>query len=336
MTDYAHQLQRYFAQSQPDAQVTQFQNITSGWENEVYAFTLVTDAGSRDLVLRVYPGAGAIHKAEREFHGMQHLFAVGFPVPEMIALEATRFGQPTVIMARVPGQTVMHLLADATGPERTEHITRFCDLFVQLHRVDWRPLAPQPDVYADENAANRQLIAHYRQMVTTTGMTGVLPVLDWVAAHKSALICKQPAIVHQDFHPDNLLWDGQKLKVIDWTAIAVLDPRIDLAWTLLLVGSYESMALRAQVLRLYEQAAQTRMPDIEVFEALAMVRRFNDLWQSANQGGESWGLRPEVLTAMRSQAAIYQQQYARLKDLTGLRVVELEELLATLSGAPSD
>ena len=79
MTDYLPKLERYIAQSQRGAQITHFENITSGWENEVYAFTLRTGDYSRDLILRIYPGQNAQTKAEREFKGMQYLYSVEIP-----------------------------------------------------------------------------------------------------------------------------------------------------------------------------------------------------------------------------------------------------------------
>jgi aminoglycoside phosphotransferase (APT) family kinase protein len=283
------------------------------------------------LILRIYPGQGALTKAQREYRGMQILYSAGFPVPQLIALEAALFDQPCVIMERIPGRTLLQVMEIAPDAERAEHMTRFCELFARLHQADWRPLAVQPERYDDANAANQMLIERYRGNVTTTGMTCMLPVLDWAAAQTSALVCTQPSIVHQDFHPDNVLWTGHDLIVIDWTAIAVYDRRIDLAWTLLLAGSFMGAAVRAQILRLYENAARTMIHDIEIFEALASVRRFNDLWQTVRKGGASWGLRPEALVAMRTQAPYYQQQYARLQTITGLRITDLEELIAALT-----
>ena len=252
-------------------------------------------------------------------------------MPEMIAIDTQHFGQPGVIMERIAGQTLMAGIVGASENESAQHIVAFCKLFARLHEVDWRPLAEQPEQFADRTTANHLLIERYRQMINATGMTCALPVLDWVTAQTEALICQQPSIVHQDFHPDNLLWTGQELKVIDWTAIGVYDRRIDLAWTLLLVSVYESTALRDLVLKQYQAASTIKIEYIEVFEALACVRRFNDLWQTLKQGGASWGLRPETAAAMRAQAPQYQATYARLREVSGLRIMEIEELIANLS-----
>jgi len=331
MMDYEQELKQFFRQTQPDAQISPVQKIAAGWENEIYAFTLVADGQSRDLILRVFPGQGALGKAEREFRGMRHLYGVGFPVPEVIALESTRFERPAIIMERIPGQTLGQVLAQAAETEQAEYVARICTLFARLHEQDWRPLVGHPEPYTDENAANRLLLERYRQIVAQTGMNCALPVVDWVAAQTLPLKCPQPSIVHQDFHPENLLWTGHDLKVIDWTAIGVYDRRIDIAWTLLLAGASEGTAVRDQLLQLYENAAGIRIQAIEIFEALACVRRFNDLWQALRQGGASWGLRPETVTAMRSQAANYEQQYVQLRTITGLRIPEIEELLTEIA-----
>jgi aminoglycoside phosphotransferase (APT) family kinase protein len=262
---------------------------------------------------------------------MRYLDSAGFPVPEMIALEAALFDQPCVIMERIAGQTLLKIMQSTPESEREGHFRRFCECFARLHEVDWRPLVAEPELYVDERAANRLLIERYRQNITMTGMTCAAPVLDWVTSQQAALVCAQPSIVHQDFHPDNMIWTGHELKVIDWTAIAVHDRRIDLAWTLMLVGSFLGPVIRAQVLHLYETAAKTRIEHLEVFEAVACVRRFNDLWQTMQKGAAAWGMRPETAAAMRAHAEQYQKQYARLRDITGLSILEIEELITSLS-----
>ena len=121
-------------------------DITSGWQTEVYAFSLETDSEHRDLVLRLYPGNNAAEKARREYDGMSQLHRAGFPVPAMIAVETDTnwFGKPFIIMDWVAGKTLQQRLEAAPPSEQEPRLRQFCALFARLHHLDWRPFAPNP------------------------------------------------------------------------------------------------------------------------------------------------------------------------------------------------
>jgi len=91
-------------------QISSLTQITGGWENEVYSFTLEDEeaAGRKceDLILRIYPGNDAPQKSAREFNAMKQLYEVGFPVPEVLLLELDNspFGKPFVIMEKIDGR----------------------------------------------------------------------------------------------------------------------------------------------------------------------------------------------------------------------------------------
>ena len=98
----AQRLQHYFGQSADAARITNFRDITSGWQTAVYAFTLETGSEQRDLVLRLYPGGRAAENAQREFDGIRQLHAAGYPVPAVVVLETDSawFGQPFIVMVQ--------------------------------------------------------------------------------------------------------------------------------------------------------------------------------------------------------------------------------------------
>jgi len=141
-------LQAYYAQACPakrGLQVKDLSSITAGWESEMYAFDVeygpAEDRRREALVLRLYPGDQAHAKAAHEFHSMRQLHQVGYPVPYVQLLERTNspFGKPCVIMERIAGQVMGPLFSSARGEQQREILRRFCALFVQLHRLDWRP-----------------------------------------------------------------------------------------------------------------------------------------------------------------------------------------------------
>src|SRR5579863_2775728 len=120
--------------------------IGDGWENEVYAFARIDEASAEpvreDLILRVYPGEGALRKAPHEFHAMRQLHALGFPVPRVhvLELDGALFGNPFVVMEWIPGRSIAEAFAAADKARQHELLSRFCRLLVDLHALDWRSL----------------------------------------------------------------------------------------------------------------------------------------------------------------------------------------------------
>jgi aminoglycoside phosphotransferase (APT) family kinase protein len=320
----------------PRPEVGKVTRITDGWESELYRFDLEHGpAGARErlgLVLRLYPGDGAAHKAEHEFIGLQRLYQAGYPVPRVyhLALSGSPLGQPFVLMERIEGGLLGPALETGTRGEQARLLTLFCELLARLHRLDWRPFAAEP---ARLEAAGpyvfvEAMLEGARTLVANSGLPGFAPVVDWLAAHRAEAACARPAVTHGDFHPANVLLrpDGAAV-VIDWPNLAVTDARFDLAWTLMLIQSYVGRALRDTVLAGYEHARGARVENLAYFEVHACGRRLTDVTISLSQGAERRGMRPEAAALMRAQlpavAAVGEMLYQR----TGLRVPEVEALL---------
>jgi len=333
-------LQAYIANALPDRPqptVSDLASISVGWESDVYAFDLASgppDARlSEALVLRVYPGADAHAKSAREFHGMRQLFAAGYPVPRVLALErdASPFGKPFMIMERVEGEMMWPYLFRSPEPRQSELLALFCDLFVRLHRLDWRP-------FVDDSAAIERAgpyafadgwLALVREALAQFHMPDVDALLAWMEARRDRVPCARPAPVHWDFHPGNLLLraDGSAT-VIDWTQIQVSDPRFDLAWTLMLVGAAEGWQWRDRILTEYERLAGAPVQELDWFEVAACGKRLFSVIISFAAGPEALGMRPEAVDLMRQQFGALRNVYQLFMARTGLRLQEVERLLA--------
>ncbi len=336
-------LQQYLSARWPDHEglaVRDLHAMSAGWESDVYAFDLEHGPSAErriePLVLRIYPGAVARQKAEREFHGMAQLMRAGYPVPAVHLLEcdASPFGQPFMVMERVDGRPMWPALRQPSEDEVQRRVELFCGLHVRLHALDWRPFVPDrgrcesggPFALLDRELESQQ------SWITRLDGAGFERVMEWLVARREAVPCHRPSVVHRDYHPMNVLVrpDGSAV-VIDWTGITISDARIDLAWTLILTGCVMGMEWRDRILEEYERQAGALVVGIGYFEALACLRRLLSVAVSVHLGPEVLGLRGDVVATIRSQTRSIRWVYDLLRKRTGIAVPEVERLLASFA-----
>jgi aminoglycoside phosphotransferase (APT) family kinase protein len=340
--DLRSRLQAYYAEAFParqNAEIGELACINAGWESDVYAFAV--DYGPararrrEELILRIYPGNDAYDKSEREFRGMMQLHQAGYPVPEVLVLERENspFGQPFVLMERIRGREMWPLMFDSFRKDQQALVTLFCELYVRLHALDWRPFADDVAQYraGDPFGLLDRELTRGRAYLQRFPVPGFSPVLEWLEARHDEVPCHRPAVVHGDFHPANMLWrDDGSAVVIDWTSIDVSDARFDLAWTLLLIDAYEDAAWRGRILEEYERLAGVAVEGLEFFDVFACLRRLFSVMVSVSGGAETLGMRPGAEEVMKQQAGPLKRVYDLLLERTGVRVAEVEKLLTSL------
>ena len=82
----------------------------------------------------------------------------------------------------------------------------------------------------------------------------------------------QDTVIHADFHLGNILEDGERYTVIDWTNGLLGDPRYDLAWSHLLLKIYISERHAEMFRAAYYGKQLIPQASWECFEALACLR----------------------------------------------------------------
>jgi len=106
------------------------------------------------------------------------------------------------------------------------------------------------------------------------------------------------------------------------------DPRFDLAWTLMLVGAAEGWEWRDRILAEYERLAGAPIEELEWFEVAACGKRLFSVVVSLAAGPEALGMRPEAVELMRQQFGALRNVYQLFVARTGLRLRDVERLLA--------
>ncbi len=332
------QLETYCRQCFPhegEVRVASLECLNSGWESDVYAFTLemgVADACRlRSLIARFYSGGDAVVKAQQESSGMRWLYQMGYPVPEVVAVELDTqwFGRPFMIMEKIPGEVLWGALFHGPEIQRPLLMHRFCELLVQLHSLDWHSFVDDPALYADSSFVIPRDLRYIEGIVTHFAVSDFRPGMAWLIEHSKGISPRPPAMVHLDYHPANVILspDGS-CRVIDWTQLGVGDPRMDLAWTLLLVGSHEDWRWREPILQEYERLSGCRVEDLAYFEALASFKRLLIVAISVRNGADQLGMRSGAETQIRRQAPALKQVYDSWYSLTGVPFSEMERWLA--------
>jgi Ser/Thr protein kinase RdoA (MazF antagonist) len=150
-----------------------------------------------------------------------HEYAVDLaPRPVEAMLEAQ---QPTVTMSRVPGQPLDGKLSEA-------HTAAVVDALTRLWNVphdNVTDLAP----WTDDLDFGRGLIAGPRPAGGVTA-EAFDAALDWWKGPDPDRLRRRPAVTvlgHRDPNLANYLWDGQRVRMVDFEDAAVSDPATELA-----------------------------------------------------------------------------------------------------------
>ncbi len=312
--------------------------LTDGWETEIHSFNLDYTLDGRkscdSLVLRMYPGSQGAYRSEKEYLLLKGLDEVGYPVPAVQHLETNdaHLGMPFIIMDRIEG----HLLDDDLQhvERQKESLHLFCKLFVELHHVDWRRVVQDPARFesTDSYFYVNDALKSYEATLKRHNKSELTPILEWLRERVKTVPCDNPSLIHGDFHPRNILinHEGNPF-VIDWTASTITDYRADLAWTLLLVGTYWGKEPRDIILQIYESFSGRKVEEIEFFEVFAILRRMFDISVSLSSSATDLGMRQGAAEMMRESTHHIRNVYSLLQEYTGIEVLEFEQLIQNIS-----
>lgn len=306
-------------------------HVASGWESEIFAFDFYANSASNveRFVLRIYPGQNAGQKAVVEFNALSQLHAAGYPVPRPVLLEIEHLldEMPFILMEYIAGERIWGLFGNLTIERIHQLLDRIAQLQANLHQLDWRQ-------FTDERPTDPFFwldgwLAQMKWAVDEYRILSFLPALDWLKDHCSSAPCNQPAPIHWDFHPDNvLLCPNESLVVVDWTQFQVSDPRFDLAWSMLLIGSYENENMSAAYLNSYEKSLGKSVEALDYFIAAAIFKRLGSVYISLTQSPEQMGMRSGAVDSMRTHFPVFRRMYAHWQDLTRVPIPAIENLLA--------
>ncbi len=203
--------------------------------------TYLVHRGDAEYVLRRPPFGSKVKSAHDMGREVSVLSKLGsYPLaPRVIAYEPTGavLGAPFYVMERRRGVILRQKLPDSLAADHAA-LGRLCELLVdalvELHAVDYAA-AGLSDLGKPVGYIERQVRGWSERYVgsKTDELPAMVEVAAWLAAH--APPDGAPALIHNDFKLDNLIFDPQLTRitgVLDWEMATIGDPLMDLGTTL--------------------------------------------------------------------------------------------------------
>lgn len=323
-------LEQLIARSHPDRKhvtAEHISEITGGWETAIYRFDVSyeTDGAvhTTRLVARFYPGSLGPERAAREAAVLGAVARTGTPVPGVVlqSSQPSRFGTAVLITEFVPGRMLLDVLQSGEAP-----VTEMAERLVELHQIpvsavfnDQASPFTEPGFVPDRPEAIAETAHRY-------GLSEFDPLNAWLMAEAPAGL-REPSVLHNDYHPQNLIvTDRAGLVILDWSFAGLGDHRLDLAWSALWTGEMAGDTTRTAFLAAYEVAAARPITDLGYYEALKLGARLLtiSLWlrgaveppvHKITAEAIRGDYRPSVLTV-----------YERFHQVTGIRLPVIERL----------
>ncbi|UCG70923.1 MAG: phosphotransferase family protein [Thermoplasmata archaeon] len=291
-------------------QITEVERVGEGNQREMYYFTTVEGKGKisyrQPLVLRLYDGEGARYDAEYEYNVIKKLGRGKLPVPEVFALEmdATHLGKPFVIMERIQGENMLAAVMRTMDLEFSNlsirnlmpWVSKLAELLVTIHSLDWRALGLD---FMDHDQGNYNLVNDFIRWPFIGGPARRYPkfreLCDWILVRSKEVICSEPVLLHMDFHPQNVMVDGNRITaVIDWGEARIGDATIDVTWASLIVAILCIPGLDKAFIEEYRQKSGRQLKNLTFYEVMAGARRLGEYITLKDGRALDMSKRPDV------------------------------------------
>jgi len=195
--------------------------------------------------------------ALREATSLQHAVRAGLPAPALIAVDAhgDRCGVPAPLVARLPGEVVL------SPADTTRWLSELAAAAARVHRVDAGGFRWKYRRYND------------RETLTIPSWSEQPEVWKKAIAVVNGPAPSYPEVfVHRDFHPSNVLWQGDRVSgVVDWVNGCRGPAGIDVAWCRHNLANLHGVAVADAFLEAYVKAAGSEFKYDPYWDLMSVV-----------------------------------------------------------------
>jgi len=293
--------------------------LSGGFDTTILAFRLdgAPADWSRPLILRVMTRADSGPRVLREVAVHEALVQAGFPAPRVLLhdTEPAPLGLPFLVMERLPGGTMWSAVGKGGLPAIFALPRRLAELQARLHRLGGEGLAERARAFGMDPATMsvKADVQRLHQRIAREGLTGLLPGADWLVGNLPTP-AQAEVICHGDFHPLNVMMDGDRLSgVIDWANTAIAEPAYDIAG-LRVIALYAdpgvpvaargaaTLVRRLMVRRymsVYRAAAPIETRNLAYYEAIRILSALTFAGEQRPQAGNPWNAPHTVAVLVR-------------------------------------
>jgi aminoglycoside phosphotransferase (APT) family kinase protein len=214
--------------------------MQGGFWAELLSFSLANppDGWPGELVARLMPDPGT---ARKEIIVQSAVGAAGFPTPAVRASGGpdAGLGQAFMVMDRAAGRPMLPGLDGGLTPAAVPRLLRrvpelLATSMARLHALDPNLVRDELEQVRDVAVTVPGLLAALVRFADEFGRPDLVRVGRWLAEHPPALAPE--VICHGDLHPFNLLADGNRVTVLDWSAALLAARAYDAGFTSLLLS----------------------------------------------------------------------------------------------------
>jgi len=271
--DIRRRLETYLKAKFPQREelsVVEMEQLTAGVSRENYLATVswreTHGPVSEGLIIQIELGftdsvlvESEPHEFGPQYEVLRRVYGTGIPVPRVYCVEMDNevLGHPFCVMEKVEGE-VLGEGYYVNYPEYRERLVReYVEILTKIHGLDWEALdlsflgVPEMDNQRLETAlAGFQRLAEDNQYSPRPVM---VEVLTWLKRNIPEI--GRITLCHGDYHLRNILArDGRIVALLDWEAVHLGDPLMDLGWScMFLKVGYESFCSEADFICAYEE-----------------------------------------------------------------------------------
>jgi aminoglycoside phosphotransferase (APT) family kinase protein len=226
-----------------------------GFWADIYSFSLADPPGGwpAELVARLMPSPAT---ARKETIVQAAVAAAGFPTPIVRASGGPDggLGRAFMVMDKAAGRTLLTGLDGVVTPVTVHRLARqlpelLAGSMARLHALDPDLVRRDLDQVGGLPVTVSGLVMELERLAAEVRRPDLVAAARWLAAHPPG--SAPDVICHGDLHPFNLLADGDRVTLLDWSA-AMLGPcAYDVAFTSLLLSEppLRTVGWRKPVLR---------------------------------------------------------------------------------------
>lgn len=214
------------ARMSPGSALLSARPLTGGNSAQITALHVAhPDGATQKLIVRQHGPvdlAANPNIAADEYRLLRTLYDAGIAVPQPFTIDTSGdlFSTPVIVVAYVEGETVFHPTdVRATVEQLAVQLARVHRLDAAVLGLDFLP--QQAAIYADK-------LAHRPSPTDDSLDEG--RIRNTLEPRWPLLPRNQPAVLHRDYWPGNVLWQHDRIAaVIDWEDAGIGDPLEDLA-----------------------------------------------------------------------------------------------------------